>query len=336
MSAKDTLIFKTLPFAKENRLMSWYYLVSTLLLAIIAFALTWLLGSPSLKLLSGIVAGLITARLVVIYHDFQHGAILKGSKLGSIVMKSVGTLTLTPASIWDESHEHHHHTNSKFATFVLGSFPTISTSAYQSLTRKAQFRYRLLRHPLMIAFGYIPIFLISFCLWPFTENPRRYWDCGVAAVIHIAIASGLWFYGGWMSFVFSMLVPSLVAFSLGGYIFYAQHNFPEVMLSNDEAWNYFDAALKSSSYIRMSRIMRWITANIGYHHIHHVNPRIPFYKLPLAMEAIVEFQNPRCTSLELAEIRRCLRLKLWDEGRRKMISLEELDDGFEVRHSDQH
>jgi len=323
MAGKDDLIFKTLAFARENRLLSWYYLLSTLMLAAIAFSFTWIGDSVIVKLVSAIVAGLITARLVVIYHDFQHGAILKGSVLAHFIMTSVGLLTLTPSSIWDESHEHHHHTNSKFSTFVLGSFPTISVSMYRKLSPKNQFRYRLLRHPLMIALGYIPVFLVSFCLWPFFEEPKRYWDCGLAATLHIGLASLLWIYGEGVAVVFSLLIPSIVAFSLGGYIFYAQHNFPDVVLTSDESWNYFDAALKSSSYIRMSQLMRWFTANIGYHHIHHVNPRIPFYNLPLAMRSVIEFQNPRCTSLHAKEIWKCLQLKLWDEDRGRMISMRE-------------
>lgn len=312
-----------MPFTKENRLLSWYYLLSTLMFAVVAFLLTGFSDNLLVKLASGVIAGLITARLVVIYHDFHHGAILKGSPIAHVIMTCVGLLTLTPASIWDESHEHHHHTNSKFATFVLGSFPTISASMYRSLSPREKFRYLLLRHPLMIAFAYIPIFLVSFCLWPFFENPRRYWDCGVAAGLHIALASVLWIFDGGSAVAFSLLIPSFVAFSLGGYIFYAQHNFTEVVLTNDESWNYFDAALKSSSYIKMNRIMRWFTANIGYHHIHHVNPRVPFYNLPRAMRSVPELQRPRCTSLHPTEIWRCLQLKLWDDKRGRMISLRE-------------
>lgn len=310
-------------FTKENRLLSWYYVLSTLALAAAAFALTWISGNHVVKLLAGIIAGLITARLVVIYHDYHHGAILKGSAIAHLLMTCVGLLSLTPATIWDESHEHHHHTNSKFATFVMGSFPTISTAMYQQLSSKEKFRYRLLRHPLMIVFGYIPIFLVSFCLWPFFENPKRYWDCGVAAALHISLASVLWTYGGAIGVACSLFVPSIVAFSLGGYIFYAQHNFTDVVLTNNESWNYFDAALQSSSYIRMNGLMRWFTANIGYHHIHHVNPRIPFYNLPQAMSSLTEFQNPRCTSLHPVEIWKCLQLKLWDENLGRMISMRE-------------
>ncbi len=276
------------------------------------------------RLLLGLLAGLLMARLLVIYHDFQHEAILKGSWIASVIMKSIGIFTLTPSSIWDESHEYHHHNNSKFSTFVLGSFPTLSTATYRDLSSFQQFKYRLIRHPLMIVFAYIPIFLVSFCLWPFFENPRRYWDCGVAVIVHGLAAYLLWTFGGWLALLYGLLVPSLVTFSLGGYIFYAQHNFPEVVLQRNEDWDYFDAALQSSSFIRMNVVMRWFTANIGFHHVHHVNPRIPFYKLPQAMASVVELQNPRSTSLRPKEIWRCLQLKLWDEKSGRMISMKEL------------
>jgi len=110
-------------------------------------------------------------------------------------------------------------------------------------------------------------------------------------------------------------------YALGGYIFYAQHNFPTVMLKDNDNWDYLDAALNSSSYIKMNRLMQWFTANIGFHHIHHVNPRIPFYRLPEAMKALPELQHPRETSLGFPEIIRCLQLKLWDEDRGTMIPL---------------
>lgn len=175
----------------------------------------------------------------------------------------------------------------------------------------------------MILFAYIPIFLISFCLWPFVENPRKYFDCGLAAAIHFIFGGLLYALGGWSVVFFSLLIPSLIMFAVGGYIFYAQHNFPTVKLNNDDHWDYLDAALNSSSYIRMNRLMRWFTANIGYHHIHHVNARIPFYRLPEAMNRLKELQHPRSTSLHPFEIWRCLHLKLWDEKKAKMITMKE-------------
>jgi omega-6 fatty acid desaturase (delta-12 desaturase) len=324
MTVRNNLIQATMPFTAENRFLSWCYLLSTLILIVSAYTGTVLLGSPYLKFLSSILAALFMTRMFVIYHDFQHEAIFRRSLVVKVFMTFFGLIALAPVSIWDESHEHHHHNNSRFSTFVVGSYPVISKKAFLDMNRAGRIKYLVIRHPLMIAFAYIPIFLVSFCLWPFFENPKKYWDCGVAAVIHVSIAIGLYVAGGSQMVLFSVLIPSLIMYALGGYIFYAQHNFPKVVLRDDPAWSYFDAALNSSSYIRMNRVMRWVTANIGFHHVHHVNSRIPFYRLPEAMKAIPELQSPRDTSLQFSEVLRCLKLKLWDDDLGRMISMGEL------------
>jgi omega-6 fatty acid desaturase (delta-12 desaturase) len=180
----------------------------------------------------------------------------------------------------------------------------------------------------MILFAYVPIFLVSFCLWPFFENPKKYWDCGVAAVVHIMIAAALYMAGGFSMVLFTLLIPCFLMYAIGGYIFYAQHNFPKVVLRSDPDWSYLDAALNSSGYIKMSRLMHWFTANIGYHHIHHVNPRIPFYRLPEVMKAFPELQHPRETSLRPGEVWRCLRLKLWDEKADRLITISEYKEVY--------
>jgi omega-6 fatty acid desaturase (delta-12 desaturase) len=310
-----------MPFTAENRLLSWYYFSSTLVLIIAGYAGTVLVSNIFLRLASSILTALAMTRMFVIYHDFQHEAIFRKSLTAKIFFAFFGIVALAPVSIWDESHEHHHHNNSKFSTFVVGSFPVISTKAFRDLNPAGRLKYLVIRHPLMIAFAYIPIFLVSFCLWPFFEDPKRYWDCGVAALIHIVLGSTLYIIGGFQLLLFPLIIPAVLMYAVGGYIFYAQHNFPTVILKDNDRWDYLDAALNSSSYIRMNRLMRWVTANIGYHHIHHVNPRIPFYRLPEVMRAMPELQHPRETSLNPAEIIRCLKLKLWDERQEKMVSL---------------
>ena len=318
-----SLISETMKFAREDPLKSWYYLLSTLVVDCAAFYGTYTLNSIPGKLISGLLAGLLTSRLFVIYHDFNHGAILPKSIAAKLIMASFGILTLAPMSIWNETHQHHHNHNSKFSRIVIGSFPTLDADAFSNSSKWQQRWYLILRHPLMILFAYIPIFLVSFCLWPFFENPRRYYDCGVAAVLHFVFGGILYTLGGWDALFFSLIIPCITMFAVGGYIFYAQHNFPNVMLRNDENWDYLEAALYSSSYIKMNGIMRWFTANIGYHHVHHVNARIPFYRLPEAMRYIEELQHPRSTSLNPGEIWRCLQLKLWDSKNGKMITMRE-------------
>lgn len=121
-----------------------------------------------------------------------------------------------------------------------------------------------------------------------------------------------------------IVLPFLLACALGGYLFNAQHTFPGVSFKGDIEWSYDHAALESSSHMVMSPFWRWVTANIGYHHIHHLNARIPFYRLPEAMQQIPELQAAKTTTLAPTDIIRCLRLKVWDPDGNEMIPLDRL------------
>jgi omega-6 fatty acid desaturase (delta-12 desaturase) len=126
---------------------------------------------------------------------------------------------------------------------------------------------------------------------------------------------------GWPALFLTMIIPHFIACAIGSYLFYAQHNFPGVTFSDNAGWTYEKAALESSSFMKMGPLMRWFTANIGYHHIHHLNARIPFYRLPEATAGIPELQDPKVTSLNPVEIFRCLRLKVWDVETQQMVGL---------------
>jgi omega-6 fatty acid desaturase (delta-12 desaturase) len=122
----------------------------------------------------------------------------------------------------------------------------------------------------------------------------------------------------------TQFIPHFVASGIGSYLFYAQHNFPTVKFQDKAGWTYEKAALESSSYLKTSRIMAWFTGNIGYHHIHHLNARIPFYRLPEVLKAMPELQNPKTTTLSPREILRCLRLKVWDVEAQQMVALPQV------------
>src|SRR5262249_26961187 len=119
--------------------------------------------------------------------------------------------------------------------------------------------------------------------------------------------------------LFSLLLPLFLACALGAYLFYIQHNFPGVQMKPRQDWTYTFAALKSSSFMDGNPLVHWFTGNIGYHHVHHLNSNIPFYRLPEAMAAIPELRDPMRTSLAPMEIVRCFRLKLWDPERQEMV-----------------
>ena len=131
-------------------------------------------------------------------------------------------------------------------------------------------------------------------------------------------------FGVWV-FLCVQMIPSAVASCVGAYLFYAQHNFPDAVFKDRREWDYHFAALHSSSMFDMSAVMHWFTGNIGYHHVHHLNHRIPFYRLPEAMAAIPELQDPGRTSWRPADVVACLRLALWDPEFDRMVSYAEAE-----------
>ena len=310
MRTTKELLVASKEFASEYRWLSWWHLASTLvaLSVAIAFAVSDL--HWGIRAASSVLAGLIGVRLFVIYHDFQHSAIFRDSWFATFLMGLYGVTMLNPPSAWNRSHDHHHKHNSKTFGASIGSFPIMTTETYANASAAERFAYAAARHPLIMLLGYFSVFLWGMCLRPFLKNPRRHFDGGLSVVVHVGLLIYLWVLGPDIM-LFGLFVPSLVAAALGAYLFYAQHNYPSAKLKPRSEWSHVEAALHSSSYIAMGPLMNWFTGNIGYHHVHHLNARIPFYRLPEAMASFKELQSPGTTSLRPADIAACLHLKLW-------------------------
>ena len=318
-SAKELLIASK-EFANEIRWLSWWHVWSTLLVlgALLAVSVSEL--PLVVRLISSVVAGLVAVRIFVIYHDYQHHAILNGSRLARVLMNSLGVVMLNPPTVWNRSHDHHHKNNSKTFGANIGSFPIMTTDAYAKASTSERMAYAVARHPITIALGLFTIFLWAMCLRPFLMSPRRHFDAGLSIAINISLMVVLGVFFGVDVMLLGMFIPLLVAAALGAYLFYAQHNFPSAQLKPRAEWSYVEAALHSSSFISMSPVMHWFTANIGYHHVHHLNARIPFYRLPEAMNALEELQSPGTTSLKPWDIVSCLRLKLWSPEKTRFVT----------------
>lgn len=325
MRTEKELILATKPFAKEIRWKSWWHLLSTgTVLGGLYFGIFWP-GSPLwVRIVCSVLAGLTIARMFIIYHDHQHKAILQNSKFADALMTLWGLFILAPTSIWQRSHDHHHKHNSKLYTSSIGSYPIVTKEKYKSMTRGERAVYNFTRHPLTIAFGYLFVFIYGMCVRSFMNNRDKHWDSLLALILHVAIGFGIAWFLGWTAFLLGFIMPALIALGLGAYLFYAQHNFPTATFADKDGWSYVNAALGSSSYMRMNQVMHWFTGNIGYHHIHHLNARIPFYRLPEAYKAIPELQAAKTTSLMPGEIIRCLRLKVWDPDLGRMIGRRDL------------
>ena len=185
-----------------------------------------------------------------------------------------------------------------------------------------KFGYLAVRHPLNIAMGYFTIFIGGMCCASFISSPKRHADALIALILHIALSVCVIIYWGWVTWILLFLLPFTLACAMGSYLFYAQHNFPGVTFASNKDWAYDKAALESSSYMVMNPVMAWFTANIGYHHIHHLNSKIPFYRLPEVMDHLPELQQCKKTSLHFKEIYACLRLKVWDPEKGRMTGLQ--------------
>ncbi|MFI5150038.1 MAG: fatty acid desaturase [Bacteroidia bacterium] len=318
------LILATKPFAQENRARSWYCTISTYLLLISCFVgiayLPWILA----KLAVSIFTGFIIMRMFVIYHDHQHHAILTHSKFADFIFYIFGLFILAPTSIWKRSHDYHHAHNSKLYSASIGSYPIMTKEKFLSSSKSERKTYLLIRHPLTILFGYWPVFMYGMSIKSFMSSPRRHYDSLIALILHFAAYVLLFCFAPWYMAIFMVTIPFLIACCLGAYLFYAQHNFPGVEFADKNGWTYELAALRSSSYMPMKGFMQWASANIGYHHIHHMNSRIPFYRLPEVMAKIPELQHPKTTSLNPRDVLACLRLKVWDPERKEMIPLSRI------------
>lgn len=324
MQDDKTLYARTKPYAKDRAWTSWWCILSTTFL--LAFALSGTF--PALPLAVRIVCcglmGLLAVRLFVIFHDQQHRAILPKSRLADFYMRLYGMLVLCPSSIWRSSHDYHHAHNSKLRSAYIGSYPIMTKEQYCQSTRYERFRYLFQRHPLTILFGYFFVFLFGMVIFPIIASPRKHYDCVLALLLHLGIATTIVTFFGWPALFLSLIVPLFIGSAIGTYLFYAQHNFPGVVFKDKAGWTFEGAALESSSYLKSNPVIAWFTANIGYHHIHHLNHRIPFYRLPETYRAIPELRMAKVTSLNPFEIFRCLRLKVWCVQTQSMVGVRGL------------
>lgn len=325
MRTGKELISASKAFTGENKLRSWFEVLLTLVLTAMVFTGTFITAVPlPLRLFFSIITGLLYIRLFVIYHDFQHRAILQRSKVADVIMNTMGAYLLAPQTIWKRSHEHHHNNNSKLTMSGIGSYPTISKERFLSLSKGQRRLYLINRHPLTVIFGYFTLFIYWLNLKSFIQSPRKHIDSLIALTFHFGAAAVLWYFFGFGAFLLSWFIPFFIQCGMGSYVFYCQHNFPGAQFRENHDWKYDEAALVSTSFMKMSPVMEWFTANIGYHHIHHLNSRIPFYRLREAMISMPELKKVTITSWNPIEVWRCFRLKLWDPEKEQMITLRQL------------
>jgi len=318
-AGKD-LINATVPFAKESAKASWWHVGSTFAMLVAALAGAGLAPWWPLRLAFSLLSALLMVRSFIFYHDYMHRAILVRSKIAWLLFRIYSALSLTPPRSWKETHNYHHGHVGQLDDSGIGTFPVMTTKDWAEASWATKINYRITRHPLTVLAGYVTIFFFSLTLLPFLKDPARHWDGLLSLLGHAALLAVLWVFGGFATAFFVMLLPIAVASTLGSYLFFAQHSYKGMKILPDENWTYHEAALESSSFMKLSPVMHWFTGNIGFHHIHHLNVRIPFYRLPEVMNAIPELQSPVITTLKPRDILASFRCCLWDEDRQQTVT----------------
>jgi omega-6 fatty acid desaturase (delta-12 desaturase) len=283
------------------------------------------LGFWWLTLLLAVPAAGFLVRLFMIQHDCGHGAFFRHRLVNDWIGRALGVLTLTPYDYWKRTHAMHHATSGNLARRGIGDIDTLTVREYLALSRWGRLRYRLYRHPaVMFGFGPAYLFIVQHRL-P-VSLMRGGWQpwlstMGTNLAIAIIVAGLMWLIGiGPFLLVHGPIM--LLAAAMGVWLFYVQHQFERTVWAHNENWDLHDAALYGSSHYVLPGILRWFTANIGVHHVHHLCSRIPYYRLPRVLREYPELHD--IGRLTLWQSIKCVRLALWDESRKTLISFREM------------
>ncbi|WP_102109458.1 fatty acid desaturase [Oceaniglobus roseus] len=282
----------------------------------------WLLDiAPVLSVLLAVLNGGFLVRLFIIQHDCGHGGFFRSRSLSDWTGRAIGVLTLTPYDVWRRTHSFHHSAAGNLDKRGMGDVHTLTVAEYRALSPWNRFLYRVYRHPaVMFGLGPSYLFMVQNRLpLGLMRAGATYWTSAMATNVLIAGALGLiWWTGGWQPLVLIFLPTVLVGASAGVWLFYVQHQFEETHWDNDQDWQLHDAALHGSSHYDLPGVLRWFSGNIGVHHVHHLYARIPFYRLTEVLRDHAELATAQ--RLTLRESLACVKLHLWDERQRKLLS----------------
>ena len=268
-------------------------------------------------------AGLLV-RLFLIQHDCGHGAFFRTRSVNDWVGRVLGIFTLTPYDFWKRTHAIHHAGSGNLDRRGLGDIDTLTVQEYEALSSGKKFLYRVYRSPIVL-------FVIGPTYQFFLQHRlpiglmRRGWTPWISTMttnVGILVFAGL---GMWLAGVQEFLIiqvpVTMLATSIGVWLFYVQHQFDETRWDHEEDWSRHESALHGSSHYDLPPVLAWFTANIGVHHVHHLCSAIPFYRLNAVLREHPELGN--VGRITLWESIRCIPLSLWDEDARRLISFRD-------------
>ncbi len=270
-----------------------------------------------------ILAGGFVVRTFIIFHDCGHGSFFRSQVANNVWGFISGLLTFTPYSHWRWEHALHHGTSGDLDRRGTGDVWTLTVEEYLQSSRWKRFAYRLARNPIVLfVIAPLGLFLVRQRFPSPKANVRErhsVWWMNLAILIMVAAMSAIF---GVVNYLLIQLIVMAVAGSTGVWLFYVQHQFEDVYWERGEDWSYTAAALKGSSFYKLPRILQWFSGNIGFHHIHHLSPRIPNYNLQKCHQSDPMFQD--VNSVTLIGSLKSFTLRLWDESSKKLVGFRHL------------
>ena len=315
------------PFENPDTKASVWQLVYTLP----PFFLLWYLAyeaisvSLILSIALSILAGGFVVRVFIIFHDCCHGSFFKNRKVNHFVGTVTGILTMFPYEKWKREHSIHHATSSNLDKRGTGDVWIMSVEEYKKASKLERLQYRLYRNPfIMFVLGPLYLFLITNRMNRKDARRKERRNTYLTNVSIIGITALLIWAIGWSSFLIVQLPIMFVAGSLGIWLFYVQHQFEDSYFEDEADWDYVKAAIDGSSYYKLPRVLQWITGNIGYHHVHHLSPKVPNYNLEQVHESTPPLQQ--ATTITVGSSLKSIRFRLYDEESKTFVHFKEIKE----------
>ncbi len=275
------------------------------------------------SLLLAIPAAGFLVRGFIILHDCGHGSFFKSRRLNDAVGMIFGVITFTPYYYWRHDHAVHHAGAGDLERRDVGDIWTLTVKEYFKLSTWERFKYRLYRNPIVLfVIGPSFIFLIKYRFVYGKANRRERYSVYLTNLGMLAVAGIVSYFIGWQAYLFIQLPMTMIAASVGVWMFYVQHQFEDVYWEHHQEWDFVAAALDGSSFYKLPKVLQWFTGNIGFHHIHHLSPRIPNYYLEKCYNDTPLFQE--IEPITLFSSFKTMTYRLWDEESRKLISFAPL------------
>jgi acyl-lipid omega-6 desaturase (Delta-12 desaturase) len=322
------------PFEKSDLQLSIRQLFNTFP----PFFLLWFAAYASLSvsywltLFFAIAASGFVVRIFIIFHDCTHQSFFKNKKANSILGTISGIITLFPYEKWKREHSIHHATSGNLGKRGTGDIWVMTVDEYVAASFWGKLSYRLYRNPLvMFGIGPIYLFLITNRLNRKGARKKERLNTYLTNASIIVIYGLLCWAIGWQNFLLIQLPILFIAGSLGIWLFYVQHQFEDSYFEEEEDWDYVKAAIDGSSYYKLPKVLQWVTGNIGFHHVHHLSPRVPNYNLEKAHDSTPPIQN--ATTITLRSSLKSLRFRLYDGEHKNFISFKEIQHRLEQAKS---